>query len=101
MGTTAAVVADLLDNDGHNWKTRDGRDLEDVIKEHDGRTQYALTWVSLGVLDHQIVSPGDRHDTMRYVFPDGSAIVDDGRWWGIEDPDKPFRTLSPPPDGIY
>ena len=96
--STAAVMADLLGNNGHKWTARDGRGLEDLVREHGGRAEYALCWISLGVFDYQTVSAENHYNTMRYVFPDGSAIVVDGNWWGIEDPDKPFRTVDPPPD---
>lgn len=62
--TTAELVASLLDDDGMQWKTSDGRSLEDLCQEH------------------QASSHRD-DDVMAWNFPDGSTIVAAGAIWDL------------------
>lgn len=63
-GTTAEAISDLLDNDGTNYESADGRSLSDLLLDGGARTE-------------QEADGGERH-----VFDDGSAIVEgrDGGW---------------------
>jgi hypothetical protein len=95
MSNTAADIADLLDNSGLNWETADGRKFAEIVKERGGRAEYAQTHTSDdGDIEYSEVSRGAVHDVARYVFPDGSAIVESGPCWDLEKPGQPFRMLG-------
>lgn len=67
--TTAEKIAAMLGDDGERWEA-DGKTLDDLCGEH-GAT----------------VSCKD--DLMRYLFPDGSAIVAGQSGWDVEG-EEPF-----------
>ena len=95
--TTAQQVADMLNNNGMNWRTNDGRHFDDVMKELDAQVSYARRhavesetlggdaeeeWVD--------VNPRDISDAVRFEFDDGSAIVSYHNCWDIEKHGAPF-----------
>lgn len=64
--TVAQKVASLLGGDGTCFETESGQNLVDLAELHGARKQ-----------------AGGR-DIFRYVFPDGSVIVEAGGGWDFE-----------------
>lgn len=92
--TIAQTIAALLNEDGQQFETEDGRTLIDLCDEHDAKIEYAVRvhsddpeplpqWVAGFSGDHFSGDP------VRYEFPDGSAIVAAGDGWDFEG-DEPF-----------
>lgn len=77
--TTAKRIAWDFGNDGTNYEAmEDGRSLDDVARECGAEVQHG---------DGSYQEEEDRHidpSWTRYLFNDGSAIVDCGIAWDIE-----------------
>ena len=85
--TTAERIAAALGDDGQTWQTEDGQTLDDLAREAGARQEHA----EVGYDDdgEWIVRRIDAHEqhtgsAVRYLFPDGSAIVNTPAWWCIE-----------------
>ena len=70
--TTAERVAALLGDDGMRFETEDGREFAELLEAEHATEQHDWT-----------------RSATRYLFPDGSAIVEQGGAWDIEGP-TPF-----------
>lgn len=82
--TAADCVARQLGDDGQTYESSDDADLDDLAAaagatvegvRQDGEDDEPYT-----VMRHEITTA----DSVRYAFPDGSAIIDEGSGWGIE-----------------
>ena len=76
--TTAQRVAELMGGDGQEFKLPDGRELDEICRDHGAAVERGDGHVIEG-LD----APIDPQWT-RYAFADGSAIVDCDTAWDIE-----------------
>jgi len=72
MQTTAEKIANRLGNDGLTWETEDGIELVSLARSQGASIEREVN--------------GYR---VRYVFSDGSAIVEAGPAWDVEG-SKPF-----------
>ena len=92
--TTIAQKVSELFNDGQTFTAHDGRGFKDVCEAHGARVEYGVRvyrddvehasyWVKGYSGDHFSGDP------VRYVFDDGSALVERGEAWDIEG-DEPF-----------
>lgn len=75
--TTAEKNAAMLGNDGQTWETTDGKTLGEL---------------ALAAGAHTETHP-EKHYLTRYVFDDGSAIVESEGAWDIEGA-EPFSWAS-------
>lgn len=66
--TTAQQISAQLDDDGQQWETADGVDLDYLCKAKRADRSYR---------------DGHGTSTYRYSFDDGSAIVIDGAGWDL------------------
>jgi hypothetical protein len=86
--TTAQTVCERMGSDGQRFEAADGTPFEAVCELYGARTEYAdLTYDVYGRLD--TVTPRSRSEVtsdtaIRYVFPDGSALVNCGDAWDLE-----------------
>jgi hypothetical protein len=69
MQTYAERFSDLMGNDGQTWQSTDGIDFLELARDMGAYQQW----------EHEHI--GAR---VRYVFPDGSAIVEAGDAWDFE-----------------
>lgn len=86
--TQAQLLADLLGNDGMNFEAEDGRAFEDLIIDMDADVTYARRLLDV-TTEEEVIVPVARTEhhvgePVRYLFPDGSAIVVCGDAWDIE-----------------
>ncbi len=70
MKTTAEKIADLLDNDGQNFETDDGRILGDLL-----------------IGEGAVLKWSNKYAATRYTLPDGSSITIAGPAWDLGYPD--------------
>jgi hypothetical protein len=95
--TQAELIAEALGEDGRNFETAYGRSLVDLVNEAGGRTEYARFvmdeadegWGDCGHYVEISRGDADSNTTVRYVLPDGSALVAAGDCWDVEGP-TPF-----------
>ena len=64
--TDAERFASELGDDGTRWRTSDGRSFAALLRAYDATTEHMS------------------HDRVRYVFADGSAVVECGDCWRVE-----------------
>ena len=76
--TEAQMAANVLGNDGKAWAAADGRTLDAVCKGFGAKVGSGD-----GVYIEGREAPADPL-WLRYLFNDGSAIIDCGSGWDIE-----------------
>lgn len=85
--TIAQRIAAQFGNDGQRTQDEQGREIGDVCAEQ-GRESYAVCSRRGDTADYEYreVSASERRDLIRYLFADGSAIVQEatGGAWDIE-----------------
>ncbi|TFH84956.1 hypothetical protein EQG41_19740 [Billgrantia azerbaijanica] len=87
--TIAHTIADLLNNDGQQFDTDDGRNLVELCEERNATVEYAVRAYADDEDQTQYWEAGFSGDhfagdPVRYAFSDGSAIVEAGDGWDIE-----------------
>lgn len=84
--TRAQILAELLEDDGQRWETRDGQTLDALCRAAGAMLSYGQSEWDDEARAYRVreVSRGDIHSHTRYAFPDGSAIVAAGDGWDIE-----------------
>ena len=90
----ARKFADLFDNDGTEFRAKDGREFDEVVHDMGAEVIYGkINWEDPchqsddnSDCVYDIVSAHEYTDDgpIRYVFPDGSAVVVSGEGWDIE-----------------
>lgn len=93
----AELIADALEDDGTCFETQDGRSLDQLVAEAGGYVEYGR-WVpddpdneySEGHYERISKAFHNTDSPIRYVMPDGSAIVEAGCCWDLEG-NEPFR----------
>ena len=91
--TQAQICADRLSHNGVPFQPDDGRSLAEVADEMGAIREYGHARYDAET-ETRIVEPCARSqwigdDPVRFVFPDGSAIVEAGCAWDLEGP-EPF-----------
>jgi hypothetical protein len=81
--TIADRVADLFENDGQVFVTRSGQSFDRVCIEFGAKVEHGISvWNNeTQSFDAYWESDGD---VVRFLFPDGSALVVSGGAWDIE-----------------
>jgi hypothetical protein len=87
--TIAKAIAELLHNDGQVFESDDGQTLSDLCEERDATVEYANRAYADDKEHTQYWEAGPQNahfagDPVRYVFFDGSAIVEAGGCWAFE-----------------
>jgi len=91
--TTAETVALLFDDDGQVWETEDGVSFADAceaagaVVQHGRAEQDERTQAFTG--NYEMLTPSSCDASVRYLFEDGSALVEDWGAWDLEG-DAPF-----------
>ena len=85
--TTAAEAATQIGNDGQEWVGDDGRDLDTICRDLGaqvlgGEGRYCKKLDCWGSPEDEEVAVDPQWT--RYLFDDGSAIVDCGTGWDTE-----------------
>lgn len=85
--TTAEMVSGFFDDDGQNFETKDGKNLEQICLDLGAEVVYSNR--DYGDEGNLIYICGNKAayisgDPIRYVFEDESAIVEAGDEWDIE-----------------
>lgn len=65
MKTIAEKIAGFFKHDGTRWETENGRLFDNICIEHEADIQ-------------------ESGEKIRYLFPDGSAIIESGGVWYID-----------------
>ena len=86
MSTIADGIAALLNNDGQQFETDDGRSLGDLCEAHGASVEHAIRIHGDQGFRWEAGAPNQHFagDPIRYVLPDGSAVVEHGDGWDLE-----------------
>jgi hypothetical protein len=85
--TLAHVFAALFGDDGQCFETADGIGFSRIASDMNAAVEYGIR--AYDDNDQLVYEVGHRSgwfsgDPVRYVFPDGSAVVEQGGAWDIE-----------------